>query len=841
MKTAEPMIGQTVSHYKIQEKIGEGGMGVVYRAEDLKLKRQAALKFLTPKTVASEESKNRLVLEARAAAALDHPNICTVYEIGEHEGQTFIAMALISGGRLKDRMASGPLALSEGLDIAVQVAQGLEEAHGQGIIHRDIKPANIMITDRGQVKIMDFGLAKFGGDADVTQTIGISGTVAAMSPEQAQGEPVDFRTDIWSFGILFFEILTGKHPFQREHPQAMVYAILREDPEPMSHLRSGIPPELESIVFKCLQKDSTARYAAMGELLKDLQAVRSGRTVSQLTVSPVATANVVAVMDFANITKDPECDWLAGGIAETVTVDLKKIAVLNVLSREKVLRAMGRKSASTITERDIIDIGQSLKARWIVWGGFQKMGAAIRITAHFTEVSTGKMAGSAKVDGRMEDIFGLQDRIIISLMETMNLDLPGHEFEKISKPETIEIQAYEYYARGRQVMNQMGMAGLREARELYEKAIRKDRNYALAYSGLGCLGMMRFISQTDPKDLEEGIARLKEAIKLDAGLADPYLWLAYGYTRRHDFEEAVEHGTRAIELEPDNFLAHYFLGTALMIDAATSCRPALFGEALRSLNSCTTLQPHYIPARMNLAWVYMLHGQYPSAYLELEKASFLEESGLQEGPRFVGALTLLGNLHYRRRQYDQALEAYGRALQSLSKHEHVYRKPFCALTHWGYGSVFFRQRRYDKSLEHFRIAEDIVRTNPKSLGIGYFLILTRLGMAKTFYRHGMRKDAQARFQTARELLDRKKEYDFNWVWEGSDGQSHYEIASYSALVRERQGALGSLRKAVECGWADWPFLEEDDCFALLRGDQEFEDIVEGLKTASARPGTLFLK
>jgi serine/threonine protein kinase len=359
------MIGRTVSHYKILEKIGEGGMGVVFRAEDLKLKRQAALKFLAPKIVVSEELKNRLVLEAQAAAALDHPNICTIYEIGEHEGQTFIAMSLVSGSSLKEIVATGPLALSEALDIAVQVAQGLEQAHAKGIIHRDIKPANVMITDRGQVKIMDFGLARFGGDADVTQTVGISGTVAAMSPEQAQGEPVDSRTDIWSLGILLFEMLTGKHPFYREHPQAMVYAILREDPEPMSRVKSGIPPEIESIVLKCLQKDATARYAAMGELLEDLRAVQTGRTVSV-----VESANIVAVIDFANITRDPESDWLVGGIAETVTVDLKKIAVLNVLSREKVLRAMGRKSVSTITERDIIDIGQSLKARWIVWGGY---------------------------------------------------------------------------------------------------------------------------------------------------------------------------------------------------------------------------------------------------------------------------------------------------------------------------------------------------------------------------------------------------------------------------------------------------------------------------------------
>ena len=249
------MIGKTISHYKILEKIGEGGMGVVYKAEDTKLKRTVALKFLPREFTADPEAKERFAQEAQAAAVLDHSNICTVHEIDEAEGKTFIAMAHIKGVSLKDKLTSGPMDIDETLKIVIQIAEGLQEAHENGIVHRDIKPANIMLTAKGQAKIMDFGLAKLSWGVDLTKTATIMGTVAYMSPEQAKGGKVDHRTDIWSLGAMLYEILTGERPFKVTHDQAVLYAILNEDPVPITKLRRDIPQELEKIVDKALEKD----------------------------------------------------------------------------------------------------------------------------------------------------------------------------------------------------------------------------------------------------------------------------------------------------------------------------------------------------------------------------------------------------------------------------------------------------------------------------------------------------------------------------------------------------------------------------------------------------------
>jgi serine/threonine-protein kinase len=280
------MTGKTVSHYKILEKLGEGGMGVVYKAEDTKLKRTVALKFLTPQALGGEEEKSRFVHEAQAAASLNHPNICTVYEIDESEGQTFIAMEYVDGRSLKAKIESGPLKLSEATDIAVRIAQGLKEAHERGIVHRDIKPANIMLTGTGEPKIMDFGLAKSRDRTQVTKAGTTLGTVAYMSPEQARGERVDRRTDIWSLGVLLYEMISGRLPFKGDYEPAVVYSILNEEPEPLTAVRTGVPVELERVTAKLLAKDSAARYQHVDEVPVDLGRIDlSGSSISMLGAS----------------------------------------------------------------------------------------------------------------------------------------------------------------------------------------------------------------------------------------------------------------------------------------------------------------------------------------------------------------------------------------------------------------------------------------------------------------------------------------------------------------------------------------------------------------------------
>ncbi|MBN1504776.1 MAG: serine/threonine protein kinase, partial [Candidatus Eisenbacteria bacterium] len=265
------MIGKTVSHYRVLEKLGEGGMGVVYKAQDTKLERLVALKFLAPELTRDPSARDRFIHEAKAASALDHPNICTVHEIDEADGQTFIAMACVDGQTLRHRLGSGPLKLDEAVDIAAQVAQGLQEAHEKGVVHRDVKSSNIMLTPKGQVKIMDFGLAKLAGGPRVTKTGTSVGTAAYMSPEQAQGEAVDQRTDIWSLGVIIYEMVTGRLPFAGDYEQSVVYSILNEAPEPITAVRSGVPMELERIVGKALEKEPKRRYQRAEDLLVDLR------------------------------------------------------------------------------------------------------------------------------------------------------------------------------------------------------------------------------------------------------------------------------------------------------------------------------------------------------------------------------------------------------------------------------------------------------------------------------------------------------------------------------------------------------------------------------------------
>ncbi|UCE21405.1 MAG: serine/threonine protein kinase, partial [Candidatus Aminicenantes bacterium] len=268
------MIGKTISHYKILEKIGEGGMGVVYKAEDTKLKRIIALKFLPRELTRDQEARDRFMKEAQAAAALDHPHICTVHEIDEVDGNTFIAMAYIEGQSLKEKIEAGPLKINEAVEVALQVAEGLKEAHDKGITHRDIKPANIMLTEKGQAKIMDFGLAKLEWGADLTKTATILGTIAYMSPEQARGERVDLRTDIWSLGCVLYEMLSGHRPFTSEQDQATIYSILNESPQPLTSLKKELPQELERTVNKCLEKDPDKRYQKAKEIIDDLNSLQ---------------------------------------------------------------------------------------------------------------------------------------------------------------------------------------------------------------------------------------------------------------------------------------------------------------------------------------------------------------------------------------------------------------------------------------------------------------------------------------------------------------------------------------------------------------------------------------
>ena len=835
----QKMIGKTISHYKITEKLGAGGMGTVYKAEDTRLDRFVALKFLPPHLSQDEESKQRFIHEAKAASALNHPNIATIYEIDEADGQMFIAMEYIEGKSLQEIVGANdrsPLPIELALDYAIQIAEGLAKAHAKGIIHRDIKPANILVSKDGLVKIVDFGLAKLAGRTMLTKEDTTLGTVAYMSPEQTQGAEVDHRTDIWALGVILYEMLSGQLPFRGDYDQAIIYSILNEAPEALSELRPDIPEELIHLVEKALAKEPDERYDSAPTLLKDLTALSSETPTGGTTVTeasgrqPPVNENSVAVIDFANFSNDESVDWLCGGIAESVTVDLQKIVSLKVVSREKLSKMMAQFQNEKITEQQIIDLGSRLGVRWLVWGSFQKMGPAIRITAHFTEVATGNVAGSTKVDGVMDDIFKLQDQIVSGLMDTLKLELSPSEMKKIESPETLQVEAYEYYARGRQLFNQFGKASFEEAQRLFEQAIEADATYALAYSGLGSIHIFRFIENTNPRDLDNGISNLQKAIKYDPDLVEPYLWLTYAYTRKERLADAIKAGRQAVERDEDNFMSHYFLGAAYLARTLRDYDIERYAEAEEHLNRSIKLQPNYEAGRMLLAWIYLLRGDYTSAREHLEKAVELEESEKFEGVKFVGALTLMGNLCVRQQELESAVDFYERSLKILLTSDHLYAKPFTALTYCGLGQAALQRRQYDQALVHFKKGIDIIEKHPKALGVGYFLVYARLGMAVAFRKLGMKREADQQFQAALRLFNNKKDYDFSLIWEGSDAQLHYDFAGYHALLNERKEALSHLRKAIACGWADLPYWQVDENFSKFRKEAVFLELVQKLES-----------
>lgn len=741
------MIGQQVHHYLIEEALGAGGMGEVYRAEDTRLGRSVALKFLPASYQYDLERRERFLKEARAASALSSPNVASIFDIGEHEGTDFIVMEYVEGELLSRRVARGPLALAEAIDISMQVADALDEAHTHGIIHRDIKSANLIVTERGLVKVLDFGLAKLTGPIgraksetgktsdDPTFMLGhetvagtVMGTVAYMSPEQSLGQVIDHRTDIFSLGVVLYEMLTSRLPFDGDSSTEVIDKILHHEPPAVARFNYDVPSEMERIIRKSLDKNPAFRFQTAREFYIDLHSLRrdiegtraasaGSQASDQVPTSVLAPAtrstgtiapspkleNAIAVMTFTNITREPADDWIGSGIAETVTADLKNIRGLSIIGRERtfeVLRNIGSGSLVESEDAFAIDVGRRLNASWIISGGYQKISEMIRITARLVEVETGTLIKTLKIDGRIDDIFGLQDKIVYELSQGLNLQLGSSEINEIERNETQSVEAYEHFSRAMMNLRTGSRETLDRAIHHFEKAIEYDPNYARAWAALGTAYDLKGSFLGIPELAHKAIEIEQKAIEINPRLSHAHQWLggAYMTIGRHD--EAIEAIKRAIELEPNNAGAHASLARVYWLGKG------MIEEGITELEHAIALNPQAGYSYLQLALLYTLRSNYRRAEILARQAVDLQERFIsgKEGLQVVGAHARLGYVYYCQGRYDDAIGEYEKEMDFLVSTDHALRERTIIELEQKTGAAYLRKGNAEEAERHFKRA-----------------------------------------------------------------------------------------------------------------------------------------
>jgi serine/threonine protein kinase/Flp pilus assembly protein TadD len=696
------MIGKTISHYKIIEKLGAGGMGEVYLAQDTKLNRRVALKFLPIQLASDGELKERFKREAQAAAALNHPNIITIHEVAEYEARPFIAMEYVEGESLKDVIARKELSIGEVLDIALQVSDGLAAAHQAGIVHRDIKPQNVLMGKDGRVRICDFGLAKAKRDATLTQAGSTLGTIAYMSPEQAEGKEADHRSDIFSFGVVLYEMITNQLPFKGEHDAAVMHSIVNDTPEPLARYKADVPEGLQRIVDKTLAKDKGERYQHADDLLADLKrekrSLEQSKTVQvptgpvsvklkrrflpfivpasiifivvllllilkpfQVQIAPekaaVAEENSLAIMYFENMVDKDDTERLGEIVTNLLITDLSESQYMNVLSNQRlydILKLLGREGEKVIDRDVATEVATRARAKWMLLGNILQVEPEIILTSQLVDVATGKVAASQRIDGEAgEKIFGMVDKLTVEIKN--DLSLPSAAQNEPDRPvadvTTHSPEAYRYYLEGVDYGLKFYFA---EAQESLEKALELDSTFVMAYYRLA--GIKR----------SEAHSLLAKAMTY----ADKVSWKERHYVKgayafhSGDYAQAIEECQNIIQRYPDEKEAFWTMG---YIYAQVLQRPE---EGVRHLSRAIEIDPLYKTAYNQLAYAYDEIGNF-------EKSIWAINEYISLAPDEANPYDSRGDLYAYNGKLDQAIESYTKASEikpgfSTGKLGHMY-------------------------------------------------------------------------------------------------------------------------------------------------------------------------
>jgi len=706
---ADPFIGLVLSRYRVDERLATGGMGVLYRATDLKLGRRVAIKLLPPQLAANAGAKARFEREARAASALDHPNIATLHDIGEERGELFIVMALYEGETLEQRLTRGALPVDEAVGILKQVALGLEAAHRSGIVHRDIKPSNVLVTTDGVVKILDFGVAKLKADAlqGMTEVGRTVGTAPYMSPEQLRGEAVDARSDLWSFGVLAYELLSGVSPFKAESIEATMLRVLNDEPPSLGSI-PGMPAWLAVLVRQLLQTNPADRPQSASEVLQRLNATTEGRAARSVVTAElrsqrrrqvligVAIAAIfssaiggtylyvrrreahnqggavksLVVLPFLNATANADAEYLSDGIAESLIDNLSQIPALQVIARNTAFRYKGK-------DLDAQKLRSELRVDAALTGRVQQRGDTLLVHADLVNLANGSELWGERYSRRMTDLVALEEDLAKSISDKLRPRLAPEVQRRVTKLNTENSEAYQLYLRGRYFWNKRTKEGLNQGIDCFQRALILDPKYALAYAGLAdsytLLGFYSYAPKKETSELAEAAAQ--KAIALDDGLAEAHAALGNIRITNWDWQSAERELKRAIELNPNYAPAHNWLGLywlwvghpdqamgeytrAQQIDPASSvycanvgttlCYSGQYDRGIAQLKDCLQLEPGFPLPRIMLATIcYAPKKMYREAIDELKQ-------GMSSGPAARFYLSTLAWVYALSGDRDQA-------------------------------------------------------------------------------------------------------------------------------------------------------------------------------------------
>jgi len=764
------MIGTTIAHYRIEEKLGEGGMGRVYRARDSKLNRKVALKFLSPHLQQDDVALKRFLREAKSAAAIDHPYICNIFEIVRTgEGQNLIVMEYVEGQTLKEKLGTGPMSASEAVQIATEISEALELAHDRGIVHRDLKPSNIMLTPQNHVKVMDFGLAKrinakANGKQEVTATLtregSTLGTLAYMSPEQLKGAPVDPRSDIFSFGILLYEMLTGVHPFRRGQPVETVSAILLADPAPLKQLNKKISDQLENTVLKMLAREPEDRYQSIHRLLSRLndpvtaltQTRRSkvsrwfrerfiGRTTPEESKGEAPRPRSIAVLPLANLSGDTAQEYFADGITEALITDLAKIGALKVISRSSTMIYKG-------TQKSLADIARELKVEALVEGSVLREGDRVGITAQLIEACTGHNLWADRYERNLTSILALQGEVAQAIAREIRITLTKGEKALLNRTRQVNPQAYDAYLRGQFHWYKLTPEDLETAMHYFELALEKDPDYALAYVGIALVWIGR--QQMGVTPAHEAGPKLRKAVQQAAELDDTIAEVHYASALgmgwdQWDWEKAEIEFQRAIELNPNYADVRAYYAHFLMIMKRQD-------EAIDQMESALELDPF--------------------------------------NPLFQ---TLYGVVLFSGNRYDDAIEQFHKALKTVPNHP---------VPHSTLPTLYFKKGMDEEAFEALRTALPF-------LGAPGALETVEHGYAEGGYREAVRRLAE-------------------WLVECSNESyvPFWEVAQNYTIVGMNQQALDWLERGFEEHDPNMPYVPVFPTFDGLHEEPRFQDLLK---------------